>query len=144
MSYGGSMVDDTEEERQRFILEMSRIVDALRERSASQEVDWDPLHAVLAYEQCHGFMWMDRVSWRGRTLEVYKHGITRRSLHLDHEGRAYLYRGDSYKEISMSDAMERVFEDIEEMGATRETPYDEAYRREKYRKARELGWTIIS
>ncbi|MCL1594132.1 MAG: hypothetical protein M3132_07280, partial [Actinomycetia bacterium] len=72
------------------------------------------------------------------------HGITRCSLHLDHSGHAYLYRADRYTKIPVSAAIDLVFKDIEEMGYTRETPYTEEYRDEKYRRAREAGWTIIT
>ena len=49
-----------------------------------------------------------------------------------------------YEEIPVAAAVDGVFEDIEKMGFTRVTPYDEAFRLEDYRKAREMGWTIIS
>jgi hypothetical protein len=131
-------------DQQRLILEASRFVDSFREWSASQEPDWDPLHEALPIEHCDGFMWMYRVAWMGELIEVYKHGITRISLHLDHSGHAYLYRGDFYEEIPVKDSVDRVFEDIEEMGFTRDTAYTEEYRLEKHRRARELGWTIIT
>ncbi len=138
------MTDHTEEDRQRLILEASRFVDAFREWNASQEPDWGPLHDALPIKHCDGFMWMFRVVWSGELIQVYKHGITRRSLHLDNSGHAYLYRGDRYEEVPVGDAVDRVFEDIEEMGYTRETPYTEEYRREKYRRAGEAGWTVIA
>jgi hypothetical protein len=40
--------------------------------------------------------------------------------------------------------LDRLLDDIEAMGFTRETPYTEDYRREKYRRAAEMGWTIIT
>ncbi len=138
------MIDDAEEDRQHFILEASRAIDAFRERNASQEPDWYPLHDAVPIEHCDGFMWMYRLAWKREVIEVYKHGITRRSLHLDHSGHAYLYRRNRYKEIPVGEAVDRAFEDIEKFGCTRETPYTEEYRREKYRRASEAGWTIIS
>ena len=134
----------TEEERQAFILKMSRIVDEMRERCASFEPDWGPLHDALPLKHCNGFMFMYRDEWEGRVIEVYKHGITRVSLHLDHDGRGYLYRSDGYIEVPVPVAVDRVFEDIEEMGFTRRTPYTEEYRRQKHKKAREMGWTVIT
>jgi hypothetical protein len=136
--------DLSEEERQRFILEISRKVDAFREEYLSGEPDWDPLHAALPMKDCNGFMWMHRVVWEGKDIEVYKQGITRRSLHLDHDGRAYLYSDGAYVDVPVGIAVELVFAGIAGMGATRETPYNEAYVREKHRKAREMGWTVIS
>jgi hypothetical protein len=142
--YGAGMTTEPEEDRQRFILDISRKIDAVREEYLSGEPDWDPLHAALCLKHCDGFMWMHRVEWEGATIEVYKHGITRRSLHLDHDGRAYLYRPDEFVETPVGIAVEIVFAGITSMGATRETPYNEAYVLEKHRKAREMGWTIIS
>ncbi len=138
------MTEHTDEDQQRFILEASRFLDSYREWNASQEPDWDPLHEALPIEHCDGFMWMYRVDWEGELIEVYKHGITRTSLHLDHTDHAYLYRGDFYEEIPVKIAVDRVFEDIEEFGFTRETPYTEEYRREKHRRAREMGWTVVT
>jgi hypothetical protein len=134
----------TEEERQQFILEMSRVADQLRDRLATHEPDWGPLHDALPLKHCDGFMYMYRVEWEGAVIEVYKHGITRGWLHLDHDGRAYFYRSPGYIEVPVPVAVDRAFDDIEEMGFTRETPYTREYRDEKHRKARELGWTIIT
>jgi len=138
------MTIESEEERQRLILDISRRVDAFREMYLSGEPDWSPLHAALPMNHCNGFMWMQRVEWEGETIEVYKHGITRRSLHLDHHGRAYVPREDDYVDVPVGIAVEIVFSGITNMGATRETAYNEAYVREKHRKAREMGWTVIS
>jgi hypothetical protein len=134
----------TEEERQAFILEMSRVMDMIRDTMLSGEPDWGPLHDALPIEHCDGFMWMYRAEWEDAVIEVYKHGITRHWLHLDHDRRGYFYRYRGYVEVPVSVAVDRAFEDIEEMGFTRETPYTVEYRDEKYRKARELGWTIIT
>ncbi len=141
---GNTEERNTEEERQQLILEIGHLLDGLRTEDAAREADWNPLHDVLPLEHCDGFMWMNRIDWEGRAIEVYKHGITRRSLHLDHDGRAYLYRSGEWAEVPVSVAVDHVFEDIEEMGCTRETPYTEEYRGEKYRRARELGWTVIA
>ncbi len=138
------MTYETEEERQSLILDLSRKLDAFREEHLSGEPDWGPLHAALCLEHCNGFMWMYRTEWEGETIEHYKHGITRRYLHLDHSGHAYLYGADEYVQTPVGIAGELVFAGIDSMGATRETVYDEAYVREKHREAREMGWTIIS
>ncbi|MFV9673626.1 MAG: hypothetical protein ACNYZH_10400 [Acidimicrobiia bacterium] len=139
-----SDINIDEEERQRFILEISRKMDALREDFLSGEPDWDPLHAVLPMEHCDGFMWMYRTELESEIIEHYKHGITRRYLHLDHSGHAYLHREGRYIETLVGIAVEIVFADLTSMGATRETAYNEAYVLEKHRKAREAGWTVIS
>ncbi len=138
------MTDQTEQERQKFILEISRMVDAIRDEYLSGEPDWGPLHAAIPIEHCNGFMWMQRFAWNGEVVESYKHGITRRYINLDHRGHAYLYRDGEYVDVPVGIAVELVFADLSLMGATRETAYNEAYIREKHRKAREMGWTIIS
>lgn len=138
------MTDINEEERQRFILEIRRKMEALREDFFSGEPDSDPLHAVLPMGSCDGFMWMYRTGLGGETIEHNKHGITRRYLHLDHSGHAYLYGDGAYVETPVGIAVEIVFADITSMGATRETAYNEAYVLEKHHKAREAGWTVIS
>ena len=144
MAYVVAMTYAPEEDRQRFILDISRKMDAFREEHLSDEPDWDPLHAVLPMKHCNGFMWMHRTDQHGEIIEHYKHGITRRYLHLDHNGHAYLYRSEEYVETTIGIAIEIVFADLGSMGATRETAYNEAYVREKHRKAREMGWTVIS
>lgn len=136
--------NDQHPERQRLILEASRAVDAVRKQHASLEPNWDVLHDAVPIEHCDGFMWMSRVVWKAEVIEVYKHGITRRSLHLDHSGNAYRYRRGRFAKIPVGIAVERVFMGIEEQGWTRETPYTEEFRREKYRMLCEAGWTIIT
>ena len=144
MTYVAAMTAINEEDRQEFILDISRKMDAFREEHLSDEPDWDPLHAALPLKHCNGFMWMHRSERESETIEHYKHGITRRYLHLDHGGHAYLYGDGEYVETPVGIAIEIVFADIASMGATRETAYNEAYVLEKHRKAREMGWTIIS
>jgi hypothetical protein len=138
------MTDLNEEERQKLILELSRRVDAFKEEFLSGEPDWGPLHEAVPMKHCDGFMWMHRTEQDGETIEHYKHGITRRYLHLDHSGHAYLYASHRYVETPVGIAVELVFADIGLLGATRETPYNEAYIRKKHRELREMGWTVIS
>ena len=49
-----------------------------------------------------------------------------------------------FVDVPIERAIDAVFEGIEELGATRSTPYDEAYRLEKYRRLRAAGWTTIT
>lgn len=51
--------------------------------------DFGPLHSVLPSAMRDGWMWMNRSTIRGRTVEHYKHRITRSYLNLDHEGTAW-------------------------------------------------------
>lgn len=61
---------------------------------------WDPL-LRLAASHIDDFMWMFEVECDdGTRLHAYKHRCTRRYLHLDGDGRAFVYRGDScYREV---------------------------------------------
>lgn len=53
--------------------------------------DWGPL-AMLAPDHIGDFMWMFEVELEsGTRLHAYKHWETRRYLHLDHGGRAFVY-----------------------------------------------------
>ena len=143
--YGvGMSRHNNEHEHQEFTLAVSRAVDEIRPLLGTGEPNWDPLHAVLPIGHCDGFMWMHREMWKDRTIEHYKHGITRRYLSLDHEGRAVVRRRRRFVDVPIERAINAVFEGIEELGATRSTPYDEAYRLEKYRRLRAAGWTIIT
>ncbi len=56
--------------------------------------DWGPL-IELAPEHVDDFMWMFEVELEnGVKLHAYKHWETRRYLHLDHSGRAFVYLWD--------------------------------------------------
>ena len=127
------------------ILAISKIVDKVADEFfGDDEPDWDPLHVVLPLEWCDGFMWMFRVEEGDAVIEMYKHGITRRYLMLDQHNRAWRYTGDGHVQIPVALAVERVFEEIEEMGWTRETAYNEEFVAEKHRQLREAGWTVIT
>lgn len=53
--------------------------------------DWEPL-LELAAEHVDEFMWMFEVELEsGLRLHAYKHIETRKYLHLDKEGRAFVY-----------------------------------------------------
>jgi hypothetical protein len=96
-------------------------------------------------------MWMGR-DMGGQDISVYKHGITRRYLHLSldrTEGlRAYRYTGDGYDVTPLADAVEDVFEDIEKTPGVnpddpRATPYDDEFRARKDRALAEAGYKVI-
>ena len=51
-------------------------------------------------------MWMFRVDLEdGAVVEAYKHSWTRQYLHLDREGRAYVFRGDGWYEETDPEAL---------------------------------------
>jgi len=73
-------------------------------------------------------MFMGRVNG----INHYKHGISRRYLLLDDEGRAYRVFGrDEFREVTIEEALAVVEAPLKEMGESLETPYDSAYVRRK-------------
>jgi hypothetical protein len=72
--------------------------------------DWNPLETFLPIELCGPFMWMHSTALDdGRTLQAYKHSLTRHYLLLDADGASYedLGRG-RYRRMRHSDAIEQV------------------------------------
>lgn len=98
--------------------------------------NWKPLEAKLGAQRCAGFMFMGR----SNGINQYKHGISRRYLFLDDEGRAYESAGsDESREIAFEEALGRVEEPLRALGATLETPYDAAYVTRKAAALQEAG-----
>ena len=92
---------------------------------------WAALHRVVPEPWWPGFMFMGVVKQGALQMYEYKHGITRRCLSLDTDGRAYAYDPVTRSYAPLADvqaAIERVFDDIERFGVTRETAYDDAYK----------------
>lgn len=82
------------------------------------------------------------------TIYEYKHGITRKPLDIDEEGNFYNFYGgvDPYGFIrwrSKDAAYDYVFGDLDRMGATKETAYDEAYRCKRDAAIAKAGYTSI-
>jgi hypothetical protein len=85
-------------------------------------------------------MYMGRVNG----IHQYKHGLTRRYLFLDDDGRAYEATGrNEFREISFEDALARVAAPLAEMGETLETPYDSAYIKRKDEMLRAAGVEVL-
>lgn len=126
------------------VLAISKIVDQVADEYLGDDPEWEPLHVVLPLDWCDGFMWMFRVTQGDATIELYKHGITRRYLNLDQFNRAYQFNGKDYDPVPVAIAIERAFEGIDESGWTRQTGYDEEFVAEKHRLLREEGWTVIT
>ena len=98
--------------------------------------NWKPLEAKLGALRCAGFMFMGR----SNGINQYKHGISRRYLFLDDEGRAYeSAERNEFPEIAFEEALERVERPLKALGVTLETRYDAAYVRRKAAALREAG-----
>jgi len=87
-------------------------------------------------------MFMGRVNG----INHYKHGISRRYILLDDEGRAYQAFGrNEFREVPIEEALALVEVPLKELGESLETPYDSAYVRRKQQALREAGievWRI--
>ena len=120
-----------------LVLALSRAVDKAREGIG--EPVWTPLEALLPAEWCDGWMFMGAIVDSptivdGRpgpqvTLFAYKHGITRKYLHIGADLNCYRYRGSdgTYVLAGTEAEIERVYEDIATLHADRTTPYDDEY-----------------
>jgi hypothetical protein len=88
------------------------------------EPRWEPLERAVGEELMEWFMWMFEVQTTAyRRFQAYKHQATRRYLHVDHQGRAYAFRGersgrDRYEEIALADAIELALCSWKYLGAT--------------------------
>jgi hypothetical protein len=73
--------------------------------------DWTELADLIQTEMLGWFMWMFAVELEdGARIEAYKHRISRRYLHLAHDGRAFYFAGNhSYREVDRHDAFVAVF-----------------------------------
>lgn len=142
-----------------LVLAITRAVDEVRD--GINKPVWTPLEAVLPYDWCGGFMYMSAHEARilngspdGRkrkTIFLYKHGITRRYLFIGDDLQAYTYQpeqceiGDpAYTWTPMDAAIERVFEDLDDLGAERTTRYDDAFIAERNARLVAAGYQVIS
>jgi hypothetical protein len=104
------------------------------------ESNWKALEECLGSARCAGFMFMGRVNG----INQYKHGISRRYLFLDDEGRTYEAAGrNRFREIPVEEAIARVEGPLREMGETLETPYDSVYISRKDAALREAGFDVL-
>lgn len=115
---------------------MAGVVESLKKEGWTFDPQWGPLELVLKPSELDQWMFMGKhphPTAPGKTLYEYKNGVTRRYLRLDDEGMAYGYKGDAktpaekYPMVPLEEAVKRAYEGIEQMGATRETPYNEEY-----------------
>lgn len=148
--------------------EMQRGLDRLREdRSLANEMGaWQhgsdhmaPLRASnLPAEEHGGFMFMGHETGEhgttGRqtpTLWAYKHGISRKSVHLDAEGRAYSgeYGRDSTRFWGPTKATDMLrgkghYDVLHELGSAPATRYDHDYIAGRNARLRSAGWGVMS
>jgi hypothetical protein len=75
----------------------------------SKDPEWEPL-LKLAPEVIDDFMWMFEAELEdGHRVQAYKHYWTRRYLHLDEIGRAFVYtEDDRYKQVGVAWLLDKV------------------------------------
>jgi hypothetical protein len=104
--------------------------------------DWKPLLRVVPEKWCPAFQFM---GYEG-DIRIYKHGWTRRDLNLDPDGNAYAFLDAtrSWLKIPVEAAIEDVFAGLDDIGVSREDPYDDAAREKKRNALADAGWTVIN
>jgi hypothetical protein len=78
--------------------------------AAAATPDWRPLFRAVGEELMATFMWMFSVEIaEASALQAYKHIHTRRYLHLDERGAAFMHVGGrGYQPIALAIALEAV------------------------------------
>jgi hypothetical protein len=120
----------------------------LRQHGA-HEPDWEPLEKVLPLKWCGGFMFMGYIG----DIRLYKHGLTRRYINIDSEGRCYKYlppeddadiddTGDYFR-TTKTLAIKHVFDGLKEMGYKRTTKCTPEVMAERRRRMEEAGWNVV-
>ena len=111
---------------------------------------WIPLEKLLPMEWCDGFMFMQGELGPNKDINCYKHGITRKSLHIDSNGQTWKYNFMSlstkgwYTKVDPIDAVLAVYEGIEKLGATPSTMYDDDYIVKRDQALADAGYTVVS
>ena len=79
-------------------MELDRVIDGVG--TFGDDPNWEPLENLVP-EEVHDFMWMFGVKTEdGGRIEAYKHCDTRRYIHLDGHGAAYVYTDDErYRQV---------------------------------------------
>lgn len=91
------------------------------------EPEWEPL-LNFAPDHVAAFMWMFAVELTdGTRVQAYKHYWTRDYLHLDNEGRTYVYAGkERYEEVNPPWLLRRILQvELEERYSVRQNVWPE-------------------
>ena len=122
-------------------MSVSKSVDKWAQNMVRAHPDFVPLAKAIPGTWLQAFMWMGRTSESNGAIEVYKHGITRRYLLLDHNGNAF--RPTSLEPTSIWEAIESVYDGLELTSYSRETPYTTSIVAERSRALRAAGWKVV-
>jgi len=129
-----------------------------RVKESEKDAVWEPLKKIVPKEQQEGFMYMGKYKYsvmhpNGQTYRIetydYKHGITRKYLHISSEGNCYCnwkntIDGITLKPCSKEKALDIVYDKIDVFGATKETKYDKEYKYDRNKALVDSGFTILN
>jgi hypothetical protein len=120
---------------------LSKAADARAQQLVHAVPDFSPLLKAIPVAWRFAFMWMGETFDSDQPIQIYKHGITRRYLLLDHKGNAF--RPTTLEPTSVWEAIESVYSGLEFSPYSRETPYTDDLIAERARALRAAGWTVI-
>jgi hypothetical protein len=91
--------------------------------------DWKPLLDVVGEEITADFMWMFEVELtNGVKLQAYKHIYTRRYVHLDPDGAAFVFEPrDRYRGFALADVLAAVFAPLPRLAGVTEEQVDRSW-----------------
>jgi hypothetical protein len=94
-----------------------------------EEPCWGPLISLLGRRLVADFMWMHEVKLLdGTSVHAYKHIDTRRYIHLDENGQAYVYEPeDRYRPIPASRVLSAVFGGLPGLAGVERPQVDESW-----------------
>lgn len=139
-----------------LVLALSRAVDKVREDTG--EPVWVPLEALLPAEWLSGWMFMqareartiEHDTFNRRMVFSYKHGITRRYLHIGDNLDVYRYAAERceisdplYIKHNTEWMITVAYHGIEDQGAERTTAYNAEFIAERNRRLRAAGFEVI-
>ena len=124
-----------------WVLKLSKAADVGAQELARAGPDFSPLSKAIPVAWRFAFMWMGETFKSDDPIQVYKHGITRRYLLLDHRGNAF--RPTTLEPTSIWEAIESVYDGIELTSYFRETPYTTSVIAERSRALRATGWSVV-
>lgn len=111
--------------------------------------NWQPLERLLPEDWLGGWMFMQGGLGLNGDIICYKHGITRKSLHVDSSGKTYNWHYSEtnpkgiYTPVDPIEAVLAAYRGIENMGCTPSTIYDSDYIQRRNEALSEAGYTVV-
>ena len=125
-------------------------LDRFKAEHIGVDPNWQPLERLLPPDWLGGWMFMQGGLGPNGDITCYKHGITRKSLHVDNKGQCWLWRYSEmqregmYTPIGSIEAVLAVYRDIEAIGgASPSTIYDSDYIQRRNEALNAAGYTVV-